>query len=148
MSSILDRIEQVRKGALPQRLAAGASHLGRMWREGVRCKSAWRSTCACGLDQTSFCRTKLKWVGLLVELYGFFPDGLTGEEEYFVIEAMTLSMVKASGLTVLVEVLGARKPIKMGGALENWNLLNELEEMDPDDVPGFLEAVVLMQEKL
>jgi hypothetical protein len=65
-----------------------------------------------------------------------------------VIEAMTLSMVKASGLVVLVEVLGARKPIKMGGPLENWNLLNELGEMDPDGVPGFLEAVVLMQEKL
>jgi len=148
MSAILDRIEQIKKGSLPQRLGVGAGHLGRMWKEGVRCKSAWKATCACGLDQNSFCRTKLKWVGLLVELYGIFPDGLTGAEEYFVIEAMTLSMVKASGLVVLVEVPGARKPIKMGGALENWNLLNELGEMDPDDVPGFLEAVVLMQEKL
>lgn len=148
MFSALDRIEQIKKGSLPQRLAAGAGHLGRMWKEGVRCKSSWKSTCSCGLDQNSFCRTKLKWVGLLVELYGIFPDGLTGDEEYFVIEAMTLSMVKASGLVVLVEVLGARKPIKMGGALENWNLLNELGAMDPDDVPGFLEAVVLVQEKL
>lgn len=148
MSDAFDRVEQIRKGAIPQRLASGAGHLGRMWKEGTRCKSSWRATCACGLDQNSFCRTKLKWVGLLVEFYGIFPDGLTGEEEYFVIEAMTLSMVKASGLVVLVEVPGARKPLKLGGDNEIWNILNELEAMDEDSRPGFLETVVLMQEKL
>jgi len=148
MSSTLDRIEQIKKGALPQRLAAGAAHLGRMWKEGTKCKSGWRSTCTCGLDQNSFCRTKLKWISILQEFHGNFPYGLTGAEEYFVIEAMTLSSVKASGLVVLVDVPGARKPIKLGGDNENWNILNELAEMDEDSRPAFLETVVLMQEKL
>lgn len=148
MSAILDRIEQIKKGSGSQRLSTGAGHLGRMWKDGIRCKSGWRSTCACGLDQNSFCRTKLKWIGILQEFYGGFPYDLTGVEEFFVIEAMTLSMVKASGLVLLVEVPGARKPIRVGGDLENWNFLPELGAMDPDSIPAFLEAVVLVQEKL
>jgi hypothetical protein len=146
MTSIVDRIEEIRKSALPGRLKIGAGHLGRLWKEGLRCKSGWRSTCSCGLDQTVFCRTKLKWIDVLRELRGGYPYGLAGTEEYFVIEAMTLSMVEASGLTVLVEVPGARKPVKLGGLPETWNLLPELAAMDEDSRPGFLEVVMLVQE--
>jgi len=148
MSDAFDRVEAIKKAALPQRLSAGAIHLANFWRAGTRCKSGWRSTCACGLDQNSFCRVKLKWIGILTELHGGFPYDLTGNEEYFVIEAMTLSTVKASGLTILVDVPGASRPVKLGGDRENWNLLPELAAMDEDSRPMFLETVLLMQEKL
>lgn len=148
MGSPLDRIAEIQKAAIPGRLVVGAGHLGRFWKEGTRCQSGWKSTCACGAAQTSFCRAKLRWVSLLQELHGGNPYGLTGTEEFFVIEAMTLSMVKASGLTVLVEVPGARKPIKVGGEPESWNIFPELGAMDPDSVPAFLETVTLIQEKL
>jgi hypothetical protein len=142
-------VEAVQKGVLATRLGTGAGHLAKFWREGVRCGSGWQATCACGPGETPFCRAKAKWVGLLVELHdGKYPYDLTGSEPFFMVEAMTLQMVKASGLTVLVEVPGARKPIKFGGPVETWNLLPELAAMDMDDWPGVLEAVVLAQEKL
>lgn len=148
MSNAWDRVEAIKKAALPQRLSAGAAHLANFWRAGTRCKSGWGSTCNCGLDQNGFCRTKLKWIGILMEFHDGLPYGLTGTEEFFVIEAMSLSAIKASGLTILVEVPGARKPLRLGGENEIWNILNELEAMDENDRPMFLETVVLMQEKL
>jgi hypothetical protein len=147
MTTAIDRVEEIRKGALPGRLTVGAGHLGRFWKAGIRCAAGWRGSCQCD-PQTSFCKAKLKWIEILKELHGGLPYGMTGAEEYFVIESMTLSMIEASGLTVIVEVPGARKTIKFGGKSEAWALLPELAAMDPDDVPGVLEAVVLMQEKL
>jgi hypothetical protein len=141
-------VEAVQKGVLATRLGTGAGHLVKFWREGIRCGSGWQATCNCGPGETPFCRAKIKWVGLLVELHaGKYPYDLTGSEPFFIVEAMTVQMVKASGLIVLVEVPGARKPIKFGGLMGGWNLLPELAAMDADDVPGVLEAVVLVQEK-
>lgn len=146
MTTTLDRIEQLRRGAFPNRLALGASHLGKSWRDGIRCKSGWQGICSCGPEQNVFCRTKLKWIEMLKEYRNGLPDGLTGSEEYFLIEAMTPAMIEASGLTVLVEVPGAIKPIRIGGPVDSWNLFAELAAMDQDSVPAFLMTVTLIQE--
>jgi hypothetical protein len=148
MMTSMDRVEELRKAALPKRLAVGASHLGKFWKEGIRCKSGWREACSCGAEQTVFCRLKFKWIVMLKEYRNGYPDSLTGEEEYFLIEAMTPSMIEASGLTVLVEVPGALGPIKLGGPAASWNLFWELASMDEDRRPGFLTATFLIQEKL
>lgn len=146
MSDTIDRIEEIRRIGLKGRLVKGAEILGDYWRAGTRCKSGWRATCSCDSEQTPFCRAKVKWIGVLRDFYKGYPSGLTGTEEYFMIEAMTLSMVEASGLTVLVEVPGAIKPIKFGGLPETWDLLPELAAMDEDSRPAFLMTVTLLQE--
>ena len=143
----LDRIEELRRGGIKERLAKGAGILADLWRRGIRCGSGWRKDCICPL-KNEFCGAKSKWVGLLAEHHAGIPYGLTGAEDFFVIEAMTPQMIKASGLVVLVEVPGARKPIKLGGRPESWDIFPELGVMDPDNVPAFLETVILMQEKL
>lgn len=145
---ILDRIEQLKKGNLPARLGKGMEILAQLWRTGTRCKDGWRGSCSCAPAPTQFCQAKAKWIRLLQEFHGGYPYGLTGAEECFVIEAMSLSMVKISGIKILVEVPGARKPIKFGGDREEWDLLPELAAMDEDNRPAFLETVILMQEKL
>jgi len=146
-SSTLDRIAELQKNALKPRLENGASKLGHFWRSGSRCASGWRSTCACP-EPRDFCLVKLKWVALLREWHGGDPYGLAGDEEFYVIEAMTLTMVQASGLTVLVDVPGAPRPLKLGGRPDAWAILPQLAEMDEDNRPGFLHAVTLTQEKL
>lgn len=142
----LDRIAELQRNALVPRLQKGASILGQLWKSGSRCASGWRLGCSCP-EPREFCSAKIKWLGLLKELHGGHPYGLTGEEQFYMIEAMTLSMVHASGLTVFVEV-GGPKPLKLGGHPNNWAILPELAEMDEDNRPAFLEAVTLTQGKL
>jgi hypothetical protein len=147
MSEILDRIEELRRGGIKDRLARGAGILADLWRQGIRCGNGWKKDCVCPA-KNEFCAAKNKWVGLLVDHHAAVPYGLTGAEDFFVIEAMTPTMIKASGLVVLVEVPGARKPLKLGGDVQTWDIFPELEVMDPDNVPGFLETVVRLQEKI
>lgn len=143
----LDRIEELRRGGIKDRLAKGARIMIDLWRSGVRCGNGWKKDCVCPV-KNEFCLSKNKWVGLLAEHHAGIPYGLTGEEPFFIIEAMTPRLIQASGMVVLVEVPGARKPIKFGGKVESWDLLPELGVMDPDNVPALLETVVVMQEKL
>lgn len=147
MSEILDRIEELRRGGIKDRLAKGAGILAGLWRTGIRCGNGWKKDCVCPA-KNEFCAAKNKWVGLLADHHAGIPYDLSGQEPFFVIEAMTPQLIKASGLVVLVEVPGARKPVKLGGNVESWNIFPELGVMDPDSIPAFLETVILMQEAL
>lgn len=157
----VDRVAEINNVTLRKRLVAGASILLKLWRQGIRCGGGWSMNCSCH-ERVDFCAAKEKWIGLLKELHGDLPYNvrgtdavgaimgrslLTGAEPFFIVEAMTPKMIQASGLTVLVETPGARKPLKMGGSPENWNVFYELAQMDPDSVPIFLDTYITVQEK-
>jgi len=142
-----DRIAELKRNAIPSRLERGAEVLGRLWKAQIRCGGGWGRACHCGSAQTDFCRTKGKWLALLQEYHGGeLPYGLTGQEEYFIIEAMTVSTFEASGLTALVEVLEGRKPIRIGRGGGSWQTIVDFALLEP----GFernqaIEAVVKIQ---
>src|SRR5262245_28923914 len=113
MSYIEDRIQAAKKSAIPPRLIRGAEILGRLWRDGVRCVSAWSGICPCPAPN-DFCASKEKWLGLVRELHGGrYPHGLSGTEGFLVLECMDEAMFTASGLTILKTVPGARAPIRV-----------------------------------
>jgi hypothetical protein len=148
MTTTLDRIAELKKASLPGRLSKGAEILGQFWRDKVRCKNGWRQTCSCGSETSRFCEVKAKWLGLLQEFHGGWPYDLVGNEEYFVIEAMTVRQFEASGLTALVQVPGARKPLRIGPKGTQWRTLIDLACLpEGDDLASGLEAVMKLQEK-
>jgi len=129
---VLARVEAAKKSALPGRLLKGAGHLGRLYREGQRCLSGWSRICPCPTP-TDFCQVKVKWVALADELYGGPPSSLAGHEPYYVIEAMTLSQFRASGLTALIELPGTPVPLRVGAQGTTWKTILDLAALRDDD---------------
>jgi hypothetical protein len=70
--SDLDRIEELRRGGIKDRLARGAGILADLWRRGIRCGNGWRKDCVCPA-KNEFCAAKNKWVGLLAEHHAGIP---------------------------------------------------------------------------
>lgn len=145
--SVHDRIREVQKSILPERLRRGAAVLGQLWEKGIRCVDAWREGCNCTqtIGRTSFCEAKARWIGILRELHDGWPEGLTGREPFAMIEAMTISQFEKTGLTVLVEVPGARRPIKFGRRGTTWRTLSDLAVADSSVT---VELVVNIQEMM
>lgn len=146
MTNVLDRVEAAKKGALPGRLLKGAEHLGRLYFEGQSCLSGWSRICPCPTP-TDFCQVKVKWVALADELYGGPPHGLAGHEPYYVIEAMTLSQFRASGLTALIELPGVPAPLRVGAQGTLWKTILDLAALQDDDavLAVAVDAVVKLQ---
>jgi hypothetical protein len=142
--TVLDRIEAAKKSALPSRLRLGAEHLGRLYREGQRCVSGWSRICPC-FNPTPFCLVKKKWVALSDEYYGGPPFGLTSYENFYVIEAMTVSQFHATKLTALVEVPGGT--IRVGIRGTTWKTLVDLADLQDDDAALAIgvDAVIKLQ---
>lgn len=143
--SVLARVEAAKKSAIPSRLLRGAEVLGRLWRAGQRCLSGWARICPCP-NPTEFCQVKVKWIGLSDEYYGGPPFGLAGHEPFYVIEAMTVSQWRASGLTAVVEVPGGEK-IRVGVRGTTWKTLVDLAALQDDDavLAVAVDAVVKLQ---
>lgn len=141
-----DRIEAVKKSALPGRLLRGAEILGRLWRDGQRCLSGWARICPCPTP-TDFCQAKVKWVAINDEYYGGPPFGLAGHEPYYVIEAMKVSQFRATGLTALVELPGAAESLRIGVKGTTWKTLVDLAALQDDDaaLAVAVDAVVKLQ---
>lgn len=122
-----DRVRETQQRALSRRIGMGSAYLGTAWRNGHRCGGGWTGHCGCDAP-TPFCQGKLRWVGLLLELHdGQWPYGLTGDEPFAIIEAMTVDQFEASGLTALVEAPGASRPLRIppGGTLLEYAGKNE-----------------------
>ncbi len=147
MSTIQETIAAKQRAMIPPRLARGAEVLGRLWRENVRCISAWAGICPCQ-NPNDFCKSKLKWLGLVRELHGGkLPYGLSGTEGFLVLECMDQKMFDASGLTILKAVPGARVPIRVGRNGTCLQTILDLAALEgtPDYAPA-VEAVVRIQE--
>jgi len=85
-----------------QRLYKGAEILGKFYRAGKRCMNGWAGIC---LDpdeaKSGFCRAKLQWLALAA---GESDRDLSGvESEFGLVEAMKLSELDASGLTITLD---------------------------------------------
>ena len=144
--SSLDRIAQLQKSAIGLRLDRGAEILGRFWREGIRCKSEWRSGCTCGLEETDFCRAKMKWIALYIEHVGFNnASWLAFNEPFGVIEAMTVRQALSTGLTFQVKNDMTPTPIKVGPKGTDWKTLIDLAQLDSDDLEQGIAAVLAIQ---
>lgn len=141
-----ERIAEIKKSAIGLRLDRGAEILGRLWRDGVRCASGWRASCACKPAETDFCRAKMKWVALYIEHVG--PENsswLAFNEPYGVVETMSVRQALATGLTFLVKNDMTPKPIKIGPKGTNWKTLVDLAQLDGDDLEQGIAAVFMIQ---
>jgi hypothetical protein len=99
-----------------------------------------------------FCLGKLRWISLLLELHSdTWPYGANPSDPYAVIEAMTTSQFDATGLTMMVESLPAKKPIKIGLKGTSWDTIHDLTAcatipgVAPGAVADALEAIVKIQ---
>lgn len=143
--SVADRVKEAEKSALPGRLRKGARILGRLYLEGQRCISGWSRICPC-MKPSEFCDAKKRWVILNDEYYGGPPFGLAGHEPFYVIEAMTISQWRESGLTATVQVLGDQQ-IRVGVHGTTWKTIADLAELQDDDaaLAVAVDAVVKLQ---
>lgn len=146
MSSIHEIIAAKKKAVLPSRLLAGAKILGDLWRSGVKCQSGWSGICPCD-EKTDFCDAKARWIGLLVELHGGLPYELSGNEGYLVLEAMTVKMFEATGLTIRIARPGDRVPLRIGPKGTDFQTVIDLAAIDDDAEQAVAhDAVVKLQE--
>lgn len=144
----MDRLEQLRRQGLKGRLRKGVAYVGTVWRAGHRCKDGWKGMCNCGTDATSFCRGKIRFMGLLLEYHGGWPYELSGTEDFAIIEAMTVKEFEASGLTARVELPRVETPLRIGkkGGAE-WMVLFELSLIPAgnDEQAGAVDAILKIQ---
>lgn len=127
MTSTEERIDEIRRSAIPERLLRGAAVLGNLWRSGSRCVGGWSALCPCEEGkESSFCLAKEKWVGLCRD---WSPDGLEELHEadpHFVLKVMTVRMFEATQLTMTVSLQGAEKSIKIGPKSTSFSTLISL----------------------
>ena len=146
MSSIQATIAAKKKAAIPGRLLAGAKVLGELWRFGSQCRSGWTGICPCD-EKTDFCDAKARWLALLEELHGGLPYGLSGNEGYLVLEAMTKSQFEATGLTIKIARPGDRVPLRIGPKGTDFATIIDLAAIDDDaELAVAHDAVVKLQE--
>lgn len=139
------RSTEEQKAILHARLVKGAGILGTLWRDGIRCISAWSGICPCYV-RNHFCTSKIKWLGLLRELRGgWYPHDLAGHEGFLIIECMDTLMLETSGLQILKTAPGARAPIRIRRNESNFQTILDAATVEVRDaeVPG---AVVRIQE--
>lgn len=153
MSSAVEVIRQQEKAMIPTRLVRGAEILGRLWREGVRCLGEWSGACPC-VTKTDFCQVKESWLGLVKELVGGPPYDLpwnggyvlSGTEGWLVLEAMTVRMVKATGLTLKIATPGERALLRVGPKGTDFGTLIDLAAISPGpDQDAAVDAIVKIQ---
>ena len=114
MTTIEETIAARQKAMIPARLLKGAAVIGRLWREGVRCRGEFGPICLCE-PKTDFCWVKEKWLALVREFYdGKYPYNLSGNEGILVLECMDAKMFEASGLTIVLEVPPNRAILRIG----------------------------------
>jgi len=147
MATIQETIAAKQRAMIPQRLVRGAEVLGRLWKDGVRCRSEWSGVCPCE-PPNDFCLSKKKWLGLVREFNGGkYPSDLSGTEGFLVLDCMTMEMLTASGLTILKVVPGARVPIRVGRKGTCLQTILDLAALEGTaDYDAAVEAVVRIQE--
>jgi len=123
------------RSEIPARLGRGAEVLGSLWRAGTRCGGGWSRSCPDEGRTTPFCLAKAKWLELLFDLQpAFLADPWwTGDEEYFVIEAMMCRQASMTGLTVTVQDDKGRE-WKVGPKGTVWKTLWGLAQVSEDEV--------------
>lgn len=145
--SIQEEIALKQKAMIPTRLVRGAEILGRLWREGVRCISAWSGICACQ-NPGNFCIAKKRWLDLVREFHGGkYPHELAGHEGLLVLECMDAKMFEASGLTIVLEVPPKRAVLRIGKKGTTGQTVLDLVAIPAgEERDAAIEAVVRIQQ--
>lgn len=147
--STAGRIAEIQRSGTPARLLKGAENMGTAWRAGQRCLSEFSRICPC-TNPTDFCQVKLKWIQIAEEYYGGQPFGLAGHESYYVIEAMTISQFRATGLTAVIEIPTdsfSGEKIYVGPKGTHWGTIANLTQLQDDDaaLAVAIDAIVKLQ---
>lgn len=153
-----DTIQQTiaarKRAMMVPRLTKGSEVLGRLWRDGTRCRSEWSGICPCEAPN-DFCVAKKKWLGLVLELCGGPPYAtpwnaplvLSGNEGYLVLELMSRKMFEATGLTIRIARPGDRVPLRIGPKGTDFQTVIDLAAIDDDaELAVAHDAVVKLQE--
>lgn len=126
------------------RLIKGAGILGDLWRQGNRCGAAWSGICVC-ITVKTFCLAKKKWLGLLRELHGgSYPNDLSGNEGFLVLECMDEAMLGAADLKILKVLPPGRALLRIPKGENDFGALLKIAEAGAQE--GMTGPVVLVQE--
>jgi len=147
MTTIQETIAAKQRAVIPQRLLKGAAVLGRLWREGIRCRSEWSGVCPCE-PRNVFCEKKALWLSLVRELHGGkYPFELSGNEGLLALECMDAAMFEASGLTILIANPKFRAPLRIGRSGTCGQTIVDLVAIpEGPDQDAAIESVIRIQE--
>ena len=143
--TILERIEKARRAGLSSRLMKGAAAIGELRRMGLFCSGEWSGTCPCN-PRSDFCDAKLRWLGLVEDLHGGPPWGLTGFEKFYLFEAMTIGQWAATGLNARILPPTGNDSIRIGPRGTDWKTFTQLRDVyGTQEYPELLASVVKIQ---
>lgn len=145
MESIVERVLAAKRAGLSARLMRGAKALGELRRLGLACSGGWSRECPCS-PRSDFCDAKALWIELVEDLHGGPPWGLSGNEQFYLAEAMTLSQWDATKLTIRIMPPTGSLPILVGPRGTDWGTIRTLAEIyGTDDYPELLFSVLQIQ---
>ncbi len=143
--SVMERIRLARRAGLASRLMKGAAAIGEIRRLGLFCSGGWSAQCPCS-PRSDFCEAKERWLGIVEELHDGPPWGLTGMEEFYLAEAMTLEQWNATRLTLRILPPTGKDEIRIGPRGTDWGTIRTLAELyGTQDYPEVLASVVRLQ---
>ncbi len=145
MHAAIERIAEIRRAGLAARLMKGAVAIGKIRRLGVFCSGGWSRECPCS-PRSDFCDAKALWLELAEELHAGPPWGLSGDEPYYLAEAMTGAQWLATGLTMRILDPSRRREILVGAGGTDWATVKALSAAyGTQDYPELLESVAAIQ---
>lgn len=148
MHPAIERVEQIRRAGLHARLMKGARAIGEIRRLGVFCSGEWSRNCPCD-PRSDFCDAKALWIELVEDLHEGPPWSLSGDEPFYLAEAMTCSQWLATGLTMRILDPSRRHEIRVGPGGTDWATVKMLAEAyGGQDYPELLESVAKIQKVL
>src|SRR3990172_6477082 len=114
--TIIQRIAELQKAAIPARLLKGAAVLGHLWKSVGRCGNGWALHCNDPEGGASeFCCAKTKWIQLLRALGAARLADVDPKSPFATLEAMTVRGLEATGFTVSVGGRGMGSHVNVGG---------------------------------
>lgn len=143
--SILERVQLARRAGLHSRLLRGAGAIGQIRRLGIFCTGEWSRECPCS-PRSDFCDAKALWLELVEDLHGGPPWGLSGDEPFYLVEAMTVKQWAATGLTIRILPPTGNEVILVGSKGAGWETITTLGALyGTQDYPEVLASVLAIQ---
>lgn len=145
MESVLERIERARRAGLSSRLMRGAKAIGEIRRLGLSCSGGWSRECPCS-PRSDFCDAKALWIHLVEDLHGEPPWGLSGDEPFYLAQAMTVEQWNATKLNIRIMPPTGSDSILVGPRGTDWGTIRTLTELyGTQDYPEALASVIKIQ---
>ncbi len=109
------------------------------------CSGGWSKACPCN-PRSDFCEAKELWISLVEEFHQGPPWGLTGEEPFYLAEAMTVKQWEATGLTMRILPPTGRDEIRVGARGTSFETLENLALLyGTNDYHEAMQSVIRIQ---